>query len=218
VFVDAVMANVVVFAVGQLFAWLFLRTGRFWLGAGATVALWGSIDWWLVGRYLLAAPATSQQLPLVLLQGTSIAITIAYLWALIRRRLAAPQRADRFRTGIALLLSGQLGAAETTFRKLAWSDPWDPSAWLARGDACRRLGHSGRARQCYRRASSVDVRGQFADLVAHRMKLLLVAAPLVTAASQKPAVTEVIAIAPPSGALASPGPRTGGKSVRKARS
>lgn len=212
------MANVVVFAVGQLFAWLFLRTGRFWLGAGATVVLWGSIDWWLVGRYLLAAPATSQQLPLALLQGTSVAITITYLWALIRSRLAAPQRADRFRAGIALLLSGQLNAADTTFRKLAWSDPWDPSAWLARGDACRRLGHSGRAKRCYRRAGSVDVRGQFSDLVAHRLKLLLVAAPLVAAEGEKPAAAEVMAVVPPSGALANHGPRTGGEIVRKARS
>ncbi|MFT4515568.1 MAG: hypothetical protein ACI91B_004285, partial [Planctomycetota bacterium] len=91
-FVDAVMANVLVFAVGQVFAWLFLRSGRFWMGAGATVALWTFIDWWLVSRYLLANPPEGQQVPLLGLQATVALTTAAYLWALVRRRLAAPKR------------------------------------------------------------------------------------------------------------------------------
>jgi hypothetical protein len=212
VFVDAVMANVLVFAVGQVFAWLFLRSGRFWMGAGATVALWTFIDWWLVSRYLLANPPEGQQVPLLGLQATVALTTAAYLWALVRRRLAAPKRADRFREGIQQLLSGKLADADTTFRQLAWVDPWDPSAWIARGDACRRQGVIGRARRCYRRAGGVDVKGQFADLLTHRLNLLH----NLTAAAKVAPVKA--AIVPPSGPLASKKDRTTRKRVRKAAS
>ena len=71
-FVDAVLANVLVFAVGQAFAWLFLRTGRFWVGAAATTALWASMDCWLVQRFLLATPAEGQQLAVLILQATAL--------------------------------------------------------------------------------------------------------------------------------------------------
>lgn len=211
-FVDAVVANVLVFAVGQVFAWLFLRSGRFWLGAGATVALWTFIDWWLVARFLLATPAEGQQMPLLCLQGTAVLTTAAYLWARLRRRLAAPKRADRFREGIQQLLSGKLTAADTTFRQLAWVDPWDPSAWIARGDACRRQGVLGRARRCYRRAGGVDVKGQFADLLTHRLKLLHT---LKGAAKVVPAIA---GSAPAAGAIASKADRVNRKPVRKAAS
>ena len=168
------MANVLVFAVGQVFAWLFLRTGRFWLGVGATVALWGSIDCWLVQRYVLATPEDGQQMAVLCLQATAVLTTFSYLWACVRKRLAAPRRADGYRRGIRQLLVGELSAAASTFRDLAWDNPWDPSAWIGRGDACRRLGVASRARRCYKRAASVDVKGQFADLLAHRLHLLQV--------------------------------------------
>ena len=233
------MANVLVFAVGQVFAWLYLRSGRFWLGAGATVALWGAIDWWLVGRYVLGTPVAGQQLPVLVLQAMAFLTTASYLAAIIRRRVGAAQRPDRFREGITLLLSGQFEAADQTFRKLAWTDPWDPSAWIARGDASRRLGRVAAARRCYRRAASVDGKGQFADLVAHRTKLLSllgatqVAAPpaaaggmtIVPDAAATTASKSAAVISPPSGPLtdaaaanAKGSTRADRKGVRKAGS
>jgi hypothetical protein len=212
VFVDAVMANVLVFAVGQAFAWLFLRSGRFWLGAGATVALWTFVDWWLVTRFVLATPVEGQQWPLLSLQVTALVTTAAYLGAQLRKRLAAPKRADRFREGLQQLLSGKLAAAETTFRQLAWVDPWDPAAWIARGDACRRQGAVGRARRCYRRAGGVDVKRRFTDLLSHRLKLLHN-----SAAAAKVFVARA-GIAPPSGPIAIKSDRPSLRGVRKAAS
>ncbi len=171
-FVDAVLANVLVFAVGQAFAWLFLRTGRFWVGAAATTALWASMDCWLVQRFLLATPAEGQQLAVLILQATALSVTTGYLWARLRKRLGAPVRTDRFRQGTAELLQGKLHAAESTFRQLVWSNPWDVSAWISRGDALRRLGVPAKARRCYRRAAGADANGRFADLLAHRVKQL----------------------------------------------
>lgn len=224
------MANVLVFAVGQAFAWLFLRSGRFWLGAGATVALWTFIDWWLVSRFLLATPVEGQQMPLLGLQITSLLTVAAYLWARLRKRLAAPKRADRFREGIQQLLSGKLAAADATFRQLAWVDPWDPSAWIARGDACRRQGVVGRARRCYRRAGGVDVKGRFADLLAHRLQLLhnqkgvakaAQVSSVLPVSSVAPASSVELAksdITPASGVIAGKADRASAKRVRKAAS
>lgn len=187
-FVDAVGANVLVFAVGQVFAWLFLRTGRFWVGAGATILLWVSIDWWLVQRYLLATPPEGQQLAVWLLQITAVAVTLSYVWAIVRRRLAAPQRPARFRSALAELLQGKSKQAEASFAGLVWSDPWDASAWIGRGDSFRRLGVLGKARGCYRRAIGVDTKKEFADLVAHRLKLLQASKPEKSAAKKPAAV------------------------------
>ena len=176
-FVDAVWANLSVFGVGQVFAWLFLRSGRFWVGAGALAVLWAAIDWWLVQRFLLSVPAQGQQLAVCILQATAVLVTGSYLWACLRRWLGAPVRSERFRRGITELVQGQWTSAEVSFRQLVWSDPWDVPAWIGRGDAFRRLQRPRRARRCYRRAAGVDVQGQFADLLAHRLELLRLPAP-----------------------------------------
>ena len=49
-FLDAVWAHLGMFVVGQVFAWRYARSGRFWLGAGATALLWLALDAWLVSR------------------------------------------------------------------------------------------------------------------------------------------------------------------------
>lgn len=167
-FVDAVLANLLVFAVGQVFACLYWRSGRFWVGAGATVVLWAAVDVWLVQRYLLAAPAERQGWAVLAVQVTSALVAGNYLWTCLRRRLGRSRRPDRFRRGMAELLQGRLEVAEATFRQLVWCDPWDVPAWIARGDACRRLGRVRRARWCYRRAAGVDTAGRYADVLGHR--------------------------------------------------
>ena len=176
-FVDAVLANVLLFALGQVFAWLYLRSGRFWVGAGSTLVLWVAIDWWLVARYVFAAPASGQRLPLLMLQVVAVATMVAYLWAHLRRRRGAAQRSERFREAIASMLAGKHEEAEAAYRQLVWVDPWDASAWIARGDAARRLGQDAAARRHYRRAAGVDVGKQFVDLLANRAELLIAEEP-----------------------------------------
>jgi len=187
VFVDAVVGNLLVFAFGQAFAWLYLRTGRFWVGTAATTLLWVAIDWWLVGRYLLDAAPSQQALPVLLLQATAAVTSIAYLWAVVRRRRAATARAERFGAGVRQLLTGAYEPAQATFEQLCWSDPWDVSAWLARGDVLRRRGDARRAGRCYARARAVDVRKRFDDLLRHREGLLRAAS--APKAGPRPAAT-----------------------------
>jgi hypothetical protein len=170
VFADAVLPNLLVFACGQLAAWLYLRTGRFWLGTAATTALWVLLDWWLVARYLFGVPAADQRLPLLLLQLVAVATVVAFGLARLRRRLAGPRRAERFRAGIAFLLANDRTAAIAAFRRLVRCDPWDVAAWIALGDALWRTGDERCARRAWRRAGSVDIGGGYADLLSHRAR------------------------------------------------
>jgi hypothetical protein len=173
VFVDALLAHAAVFSVGQAVALLYLRRGRFWLGVGVTALLWASLDWWLVTRYVLSLPPEGVLWPLLCLYGSSSLAVLIFLFASIRKRLAAPHRQDRYGTGVRLLLSGDWDSATRTFRQLTRSDPGDAAAWIGLGDAARRLDRKSQARRCYRRARAVDVSGIYSDLVAHRADLLL---------------------------------------------
>lgn len=170
-FVDAVLPNLVLFGLGQAAAWLYLRTGRFWLGTAVTVALWTLLDWWIVGRYLFGVPAAGQVLPLTLLQFVALGAAAAYGLARARRRLAAASRPDRFRAGMEQLLGSRLDEARATFRSLVRADPWDVAAWIALGDVHRRGDELRRARRCYRRAAGVDTAFAYRDLLRHRAAL-----------------------------------------------
>ena len=171
-FVDAVWVNLAIFAVGQLFAWRYAHSGRFWVGACVTILLWTSLDWWLVGRYLLSYAPGQLALPLGALQITAAVTAAAYSWARVRRLRGRRQRAPGHRAALARLLRGDLEGAIAAYRGLVWSDGWDASAWVGLGDAYRRSGERGKAARSYRRAGAVDVSGQLADLLGHRRLLL----------------------------------------------
>jgi tetratricopeptide (TPR) repeat protein len=186
VFVDAVGVHLLVFALGQLAAWLYARSGRFGPGATSTVLLWVAVDWWLVARYLLAAEAPRQVAPLVLLYATAAVTSGALAWAWLRRRSGRAMRAERHQRAVACALAGDHQGAAAAYRELVWSDGWDAAAWLGLGDALRRAGSSKHARRSYKRAEAVDRERHFHDLLGHRRGLLevQVAAPrAATAAS-----------------------------------
>lgn len=172
--VDVLWANLAVFAVGQLIAVGYLRTGRFWLGMAATVALWATLDWWLVGRFVFAFDLSAQRLPVLGLQVTTLLVTVSWTWARLRRRAGRTARTERYRSGMQQLLTGDAAAAAQTFRTLTWTDPWDAAAWVGLGDALRRTGAARGARRAYRRAEAVDVGGALADLLGHRRAMLAV--------------------------------------------
>lgn len=188
-FVDALIGNLVLFAVAQVCAWLYLRRGRFWLGAGVTVLLWLFVDWWLVARLLLASPADAQRVPLTGLQIVAVAVTVAYGWALWRRAGSRRERPAMHRAAVQQALAGDHRAAQDAFARLTWLDPWDASAWLGRGDALRRGGEDRRARRAYARAAAVDVAGRFGDLIAHRRALLAKGAAVVGRAAARGGVS-----------------------------
>lgn|GEM_PF-4203102 len=171
-FVDAVWGHFVVFAVGQALAWWYARRGRFWFGAAVTVLIWGAIDWWLVGRYLLGLTPEQQVVPVAILQSTSLMVVGSFCWSQLRRIRGRKTRTSRHREGVVQQLAGDHAAAVDAYRKLVWADGWDVAAWIGLGDAWRRKGDRSRAARCYRRAKAADVGGGFPDLLSQRVRLL----------------------------------------------
>lgn len=174
-FADQFLPNLSVFVLGQAAAWYYLRTGRFWIGAVSTAALWVLADLLLVARFIIGVSTQELALPLFLLQGVAVGTLAALLLALWRRRWSATARArpQLFAAAMTQYLRCDHVAAASTFRRLTRADPWDVAAWTALGNVLARSAQPQRARRCYRRAAQVDTRGRFADFLQHQQQLLL---------------------------------------------
>jgi len=171
VYVTAFLPNLIAFACGQAAAWHYLRTGRSWVGSLLTLGVWSLLDAWLLARYVLAAETAVLRVLALGLQGLA-AVAVAWLaFALWRRRwsVAARARPQRFRAALAAFLRGEWAAAQSGYRALVRTDPWDTAAWVGLGDALARAGDGKGATRCYRRAAGVDVGGKFADLLQLRL-------------------------------------------------
>jgi tetratricopeptide (TPR) repeat protein len=192
VFADQFLPNLSVFVLGQAAAWYYLRTGRFWIGAASTAALWVLADLLLVARFVFGVSSQELAMPLFLLQGVAFGTLAALLLALWRRRWSATARArpQLFAAAMAQYLRCDHDAAASIFRRLTRADPWDVAAWTALGNVLARSAQPQRARWCYRRAAQVDTRGRFADFLQHQQRLLRDSGPR----AKPPAVAEPAAV------------------------
>ncbi|MBM4062384.1 MAG: hypothetical protein FJ265_14990 [Planctomycetes bacterium] len=196
-FPDALLPNLLLFAVGQAAAWYYLRTGRLLAGGLATALLWIGADWALIERFVHGGARPEYAIALGVLQGTALLTMAALAFALWRRRWSAAARARpaRFGAGLAAYLRGDLPAAVRSFRALVRTDPWDGAAWLALGNALRRVRQPARAARCWRRALRVDRRGELAGFARLQLESRragrgrVVAGPAVSAATAPPAAT-----------------------------
>lgn len=190
-FADALLVNLLLFAVGQAVGWFHLRTGRAWLGWGITVLLWGCGDAALVLRFVYDHRGPDYLAALGVVQATAVLAALHLLFARWRRRWSAVarQRPERFRAALIAYLRGDFEAAAAGYRTLARTDPWDPAAWVALGNVLRRLGRVRRAAACYRHAAAVDRTKGHLDLVRQQQRLLR--------APQRPKNSTLAAATPP---------------------
>lgn len=170
VFVASLLFHVLVFAIGQGAALYYLRTGRYWIGVLSTAALWATLDWWLLQRFVYAEGPAGLWPAALALQAVASAVLLALAIGLWRRRFSAVARARaaHFGSGMASFLRGDHDAALATFGRLVAVDPWDAAAWIALGDVWQGRGRFARARRCWRRAAAVDRRGAYGDLLRLR--------------------------------------------------
>jgi len=171
VFPDAFLPNLALFLLGQAAAWFYLRTGRFWIGALATAALWVLADWAIVARFVFAADGTDLLVPLGGMQVVAIAVVALLAVALWRRRWSktAKARSVRFAEGVFAYLREDLPVARSVFRGLVACNPWDAAAWVALGNVERRLARPGKAAACYRRALGVDRAREYHNFVKQQL-------------------------------------------------
>jgi predicted Zn-dependent protease len=172
------LPNLLAFVVGMAAALYYLRSGRVWAGAAATLLLWVLLDWWLVARYVWAADNVELMRPATLLQCVAAATAGALAWQLWRRRWSAVARArtTHFGDGLTAYLRSDYDAARAAFTRLVRSNPWDAAAWIALGDVWGRCGKVAKARRCYGRARAVDTQHAFADLLHLRLASAAVSA------------------------------------------
>jgi cytochrome c-type biogenesis protein CcmH/NrfG len=163
--------NLALFAAGQAASWVYMHTGRRWIGITATVLLWVLGDWYLVAKHVYEVEGVPLMLPLLALQVVAVLTVAALLIGQWRRRWSgtARQRTALFTTAIAAYLQGNLAASSATLRRLVRNDPWDAAAWVAFGNVMLRAGKVRRARRCYRRALGVDTGEAFVDFVRHQL-------------------------------------------------
>ncbi len=167
---DALLPNLVLFLLGQGAACFHLRTGRRWVGLSVSGALWVLIDWYCVARLVFAATGAAVVVPLAAMQAIAVLAPAWLAIRLVRRRWSATarQRHVLFGAALAAYLRGDLAAARSTFRRIVRSDPWDCAAWVALGNVERSAGDMRRAARAYWRGRGVDIRSEFADLIAHQ--------------------------------------------------
>lgn len=194
-FPETLLPNLVVLLGGLSASWCYLRTGRFWIGAGTMGLLLALADWALVARAVYAIEGATFRVPLHGMQGVAVATAAALLWGRWRRRwsAAAQQRPARFAAALQGYLRGELEVAERAFRDLVRTDPWDAAAWAALGNVARARGRLRRARACWRRARAVDRHGEYADFLALQEARVAVPEPRATSAvsTAAPAASEL---------------------------
>ncbi|MCA8977524.1 MAG: hypothetical protein KDC98_22565 [Planctomycetes bacterium] len=166
VFLESFLPNLALFIAGQVAAWFYLRSGRWWLGGTAMAVLWGAADWAVVARYVFADTGAGFHWAMIVMQATALTTVVALGVSQWRRRWSgvAKRRAEIYGEGMQQYLRGSYEAAAATFRRLVRNDPWDTAAWLGLGNVLRRAGHSAAARRCYRRCRSVDLTSEYRDL------------------------------------------------------
>lgn len=171
-FPESFLPNLLLFVAGQTAAWIYLRSGRLWLGGLATATLWVAADWAVVAKFVFDDVGAHFRVPLIVMQSAAVAVVVLLAFQQWRRRWSrtARRRAELFEAGVAAYLRRSNDEAQRTFRRLVRADPWDAAAWLALGNTHRRARRPGPARRCYRRCMRVDSRREYSDLARRLAK------------------------------------------------
>jgi hypothetical protein len=172
VFADVFLPNLVIFVVGKLSAWGWLRTGMFWRGLFVMVALWLLTDLALLARFAYGEVGRGFTIPLVAMQGTALASAALFTLGRLRRRFggARQHRRERFLEGMILYMRDDFDAARKVFARLRAFDPWDVPSTIALANVMLLQGRRRRAGALYRFARSLDVRREYADLLAESLE------------------------------------------------
>ncbi|MBX3463397.1 MAG: tetratricopeptide repeat protein [Planctomycetes bacterium] len=172
-FAEQAWPNLLLFAAGQVAAWIYLRSGRIGIGLAATAALWVLADWFLLARFAFRVGVGASSWPLAGMQAVALATVATLLLAWWRRTSspAARARLPRFRAAQAAYLRGDLDGAGAAFRRLVRTDPWDAAAWIALANVLARQGRARPARRCLVHARRLDTRRQYGDLIRHQLAL-----------------------------------------------
>ena len=171
-FEDSFLINLVIFVVGQLAAYCYLRTGRKTRGVMLMIVGLVLADVALVRVFAFGQRDTIFLLSLILMQAYSLAEAVLYTIGRIRRRssTAKQQRKERFRSAFLHCLRNELDAAIADYRALVKIDPWDLESTLGLATALARKGKGRQARRYFRCARSLDLKDEYGDVISDELK------------------------------------------------
>ena len=187
-FQDSLLANALLFALGQAAAIGHLRTGRIRRGMALMFVGWVLADVALLARFAFAGGQLVFVGALVLLQIYSAVEAALFAFGRLRRRRAAVRgRAGAlYRQALVHYLRNELEPAERICRGLLRADPWDVEAALSLGCVLARSGRPRRARGWLRAARALDTQERYGDLIALELERLGAAVPPAPAAATTP--------------------------------
>jgi hypothetical protein len=167
VFPDQFLPNLLIFALGLAAAVLYMRSGFVRHGVTLLLTLLLTADVALLARFAYGHRDAWFFLPLVAMQSAALLGLGWFLFARGRRRWSAAGRRKQalFEQALVAYLRNDLAAAARHFTVLRRADPWDPVLAIGLANVLRLQGKQRAASGLYRRARSLDRRGEYADLV-----------------------------------------------------
>lgn len=171
-FEGSFLINLGIFAMGQVVAYLYLRTGRRPRGLALMIGGWVLVDVALLERFAFQQSEVLFLWALLLMQSWSIFEVGCYVVARVRRRRPKflAEREQLFRKGFRHYIRDELDEAAVAYRRILRGDPWDVSTTLALGTALSRSGDGRRARALLRTARNLDVDGYYGDAILDELK------------------------------------------------
>ena len=170
-FEDSFLVNLLIFLAGQAVAYGYLRTGRKSLGLSLMILSLALVDVALVRAYAFEQRDMLFSLALLGMQAYSLVELFLFCIGRLRRRTRANRqhREKLFRTAFLHFIRNDVVAAIDDYERLLRADPWDLESTLALATALARNGESKDARRYFRSARSLDLKGNYADVISDEL-------------------------------------------------
>ena len=173
-FPDSLLANLMLFGMGQVAAWGYLRTGRIARGVALMVGSWVLADVALLARFAYEFGDHVYLTALVLMQLYCVVEFALFVWGRARRRTteARKRRELRYRDAFTHYLRNETEPASQIYRRMLRSDPWDVEAALSLATLMARAGQQRKARSLFRSVRSMDREGCYGEVIAEELERL----------------------------------------------
>lgn len=171
-FADAFWPNLVIFVLGQVAAWGYLRTGLVRRGLCLMIGAWILADLALLARFAYEGQETLYRSALMVMQAYSLCEFALFVYGRWRRRSRGlrAQREQLFREAFLHYLRDERELAERRYRKILRRDHWDVDATLGLATTLARSGKDRRARSLFRAARSLDRDGRYAQVISWELR------------------------------------------------
>jgi len=169
---DSLWPNLLLFALAQVVAWGFLRTGLVVRGVALMATTWIGADIALLARFVWGHDGPAFWLPLLVYQVHALVEAALFIHGQVRRRSPSHRERRRkvYREAFAFYLNDDLEPARQRWRRLVWADPWDLESTIAWATVLVRQGRPRPAQLLLWKARWLDGDERFRDVIAEELE------------------------------------------------